>query len=387
MSAHGISQIDDFLRRQIDDGQMVGGSVLVSRRGAVVYFNQFGWMDAEARKPMRPDTIVRIYSMSKPITSMAALILLDEGKIGLDDPVEKFLPELANRSIFDPAGNRPAKSRLTVRHLLLHTSGFVYGNSQGSAIQRLYDQADLLDKDGTLQDLVAKLSCLPLAFDPGERWEYGLSTDVLGAVIERASGQTLNDFLRQRIFVPLKMADTGFEVRANKLDRFAECYERRDNQWVVHDAAATSRFAKPATMYSGGGGLVSTATDYWRFLMMIAGGGKAGATRLLAAKTVGMMTSNQLDKAFCRVVDPGQAFGFGFRILVEPLPSAEKHLLGEYGWFGRASTSFWTNPRDEISVVVLEQSLPFSDKTMVAVQRLVHEAIDRPEGPTVPPAE
>jgi CubicO group peptidase (beta-lactamase class C family) len=372
------------MRCRVDEGQMVGASVLVSRRKVIVYFKQFGLMDAEAKKPMQPDTIVRIYSMTKAITSAAALMLYDEGKIALDDPVDKFLPELAGRTVYDPAGNRAARTVLKIRHLLLHTSGLIYGNPEGSAVERQYENADLLNRDGTLQDFIDKLARLPLAFDPGTRWEYGLSTDVLGAVVERASGKTLDEFFRERIFAPLKMVDTAFEVPDGKLQRFATCYERRGDKWIVDDAPATSRYAKRATMYSGGGGLVSTASDYWRFLMMIAGGGKTGDTRLLTPKTADLMTHNQLNETTGWVA-PGQGYGFGFRVFVEPLPSADRHLLGEYGWFGRATTTYWTNPRDEITVVILEQTLPYDDRAWVAVHAIVRDAIDQPPEPKKTP--
>lgn len=373
MSTKRLSWIDEAMRRQIGEGQSVGASVLVSRRGRVVYFKQFGLMNAEAAKSMRPDTIVRIYSMTKAITSAAALILYEEGMIALDDPVEKYLPELSARTVYHPEGERPAKTVMTVRHLLLHTSGLIYGKTGGSAIEQQYEDADLLNKDGTLQDLLDKLARLPLAFDPGTEWRYGVSTDVLGAVIERASGQTLAKFFRERIFERLKMVDTGFEVPSSKLDRFAALYERRGEKWHLDDAPTKSRYARPATMFSGGGGLVSTAPDYWRFLMMIAGGGEADGQRLLESKTVDLMTQNQLDGG---LADFTQGYGLGFRVLVEPIPSADKHLLGEYSWFGRANTYFWTHPREDLSVIVLEQSLPFTDQPLVVVHSLVYKAIE-----------
>ncbi len=318
--------------------------------------------------------------MTKPITSAAVLMLYEEGKLALDDPVEKFLPELADRTVYERSGNRPAKSVMTVRHLLLHTSGLIYGRPDGSPIEQQYDEARLLDKDGTLQDMIDKLAGLPLAFDPGTRWEYGVSADVLGAVVERASGQTLEAFFRERIFAPLKMHDTGFEVPPDKLARFAACYERRGGKWVVEDAPATSRYARQATMYSGGGGLVSTAPDYWRFLMMLAGGGTLDGKRLLKAKTVELMTHDQLRPGRDRPSGAEQGFGFGCRVFAEPLAPEDRHLAGEYGWFGRASTSFWTQPREELTVVALEQTLPYDDRTWVAVHEIAYAAIGGGDG-------
>jgi CubicO group peptidase (beta-lactamase class C family) len=377
MSAEKLAAIDEAMQRRIEDGELVGGSVLVSRRGQVVYFKSFGLMDAEAKKPWRADTIARIYSMTKAITSAAVLMLVDDGKVAVDDPVAKFLPELAGRTVYDREENRPAKTTMTVRDLLRHTSGFIYGNPEGDDLAKQYEAADLFSKDkaGLLSDFVGKLSKLPLKFDPGTDWHYGVSTDVAGAVVERASGKTLDEFFRERIFEPLGMVDTGFEVPPEKLERFAVCYERKDNAWVVEDNPATSRYAKKATLYSGGGGLASTAADYWRFLMMIAGGGESGGVRLMKPETVALMTHNQLDDQTGWMDEPGQGFGLGFRVVVEPIAEEDRRLLGEYGWAGRASTHYWTNPRDQITVVTLEQTLPYSDKAYVTVQPLAYDAI------------
>lgn len=375
MSSEKLAEIERVMQGRVANGEIYGGSVLVSRRGKVVYFVQYGMMDAAAEKPWQADTIARIYSMTKGITTAAALMLVDEGKLALDDPVEKYLPEFADRTVYDPAGNRPAKSPMTVQQLMLHTSGLVYGNAEGSPIEKQYAVIDALDYQGTLQDLIDKLAGLPLAFDPGTDWHYGLSTDVLGAVVERASGQLLDEFLAERIFAPLGMVDTAFQVPPEKLDRLAVCYETKDDELIVEDEPATSRFGRPATFHSGGGGLVSTAADYWRFLQMIAEGGKAGGKQLLEPETVALMTHNQLDDTSGWVADPGSGFGLGFRVTCEPIPDEDRHLLGEYGWGGRASTHYWTHPGEEITVVTLEQTVPYTDKTFVAVHPLVYAAI------------
>ncbi len=377
MSSTQLSKIDGMLCHRVSKGELLGASVLVSRRGRVVYFKQFGLMDVESGKEFRQDTIVRIYSMTKAVTSAAALMLHDQGKISLDDPVERYLPELADRTVYDSAGLRPAKTVMTIRHLLLHTSGLIYGRADGSELERRYARADLLDKEGTLQDLIRKLAKLPLAFDPGADREYGVSTDVLGAVVEKASGQSLAEFFCERIFQPLDMVDTGFEVPPAKLNRFAALYERRNGKWRLDDAPAKSRFARPATLYSGGGGLVSTAPDYWRFLMMIAGGGEAGGKRLLDLKTVEFMTRNQLDH---RESGNSDGHSFGFRVVVAPTPSSESRQMGEYWWFGRASTHCWTNPREGFTAIILEQrtpsdDLPF-DTTFAVVHPLIYGAIE-----------
>lgn len=236
---------------------------------------------------------------------------------------------------------------------------------------------DLLNKDGSLQDIIDRLAQLPLAFDPGSAWEDGLSTDVLGAVIERASGQTLVDFFRDRIFVPLGMVDTGFEVPTSKLDRFSVLYERRNDKWHPLDKPFSSRYSQPATAYSGGGGLVSTAPDYWRFLRMVASQGEVDGKRLLSARAIDLMTHNQLNE---NIPGTSHGFGLGFRVLIEPIPSKEKRLLGEYGWFGRACTHYWTNPQEELTTIILEQRIPSADRLFdmnyAAIHSLVYEAIE-----------
>lgn len=375
MSSQKLAKISEVMQQRVEDGEIVGGSVLVARRGKVVFFEQFGHMDAEAQKPWQADTIVRIYSMTKSITTAAALMLVEEGKLALDDPVEKYLPELADRTVYDEAGNQPAKSAMTIQQLMTHTSGLIYGNPEGSPVERLYAEEDLLDRNGTLQDVIDKLSGLPLIFDPGTDWHYGTSTDVLGAVVERVSGKPLDAFLSERIFEPLGMVDTAFQVPPEKLDRFAVCYEQKGGKWTVEDDPATSRYARPATFLSGGGGLVSTASDYWRFFNMIAAGGEAGGKRFLKQETVALMTQNQLDDKTGWTDDPGAGFGLGFRVVCEPIPAEDRRLLGEYGWGGMASTQYWANPREEFTVVTLEQSLPYRDSTFVVVNPLVYDAI------------
>ncbi|QEG37830.1 serine hydrolase domain-containing protein [Bythopirellula goksoeyrii] len=375
MSSQKLAKISEVMQQRVEDGEIVGGSVLVARRGKVVFFEQFGHMDAEAQKPWQADTIVRIYSMTKSITTAAALMLVEEGKLALDDPVEKYLPELADRTVYDEAGNQPAKSAMTIQQLMTHTSGLIYGNPEGSPVERLYAEEDLLDRNGTLQDVIDKLSGLPLIFDPGTDWHYGTSTDVLGAVVERVSGKPLDAFLSERIFEPLGMVDTAFQVPPEKLDRFAVCYEQKEGKWTVEDDPATSRYARPATFLSGGGGLVSTASDYWRFFNMIAAGGEAGGKRFLKPETVALMTHNQLDDKTGWADDPGAGFGLGFRVVCKPIPAEDRRLLGEYGWGGMASTQYWANPREEFTVVTLEQSLPYRDSTFVVANPLVYDAI------------
>lgn len=371
MDADRLGQIDEIINRRVKNRESIGVSVLISKRDSVVYFKQFGHRDAESMRPMEQDTIFRIYSMTKAITSAAILVLHDDGKLSLDDPLDKHLPELADRTIFAPKGNRRATSQPKLRHLLSHTAGYTYGRKDGTAIQRKYFDADLLDRDCERHDWIDKVSRLPLVSDPGTQWEYGISTDILGAVIERVSGNTLADFLQARIFGPLQMTDTGFHVPANKLHRFAACYERKSDDWTLQDSPTKSRYSGRAKFQSGGGGLVSTASDYWKFLAMIRRGGEFRGVRVLREESVRLMTENQLDFK----TDWTSGWGYGFRVIVEPVPSAESHLLSECISAGRASTTSCINRRENLTVIVLEQVIPYTDQNFVDVHKLAYDAI------------
>jgi CubicO group peptidase (beta-lactamase class C family) len=250
---------------------------MIAKNGKIAHFEPYGMMDREAGKPMRRDTIFRIYSMTKPIVSAAALILVEEGKLGLDDPVEKHVPELKNLKVRDGKELRKASRSPTVEDLMLHTAGFIYGFG-GSALDKEYQKKKPLEAKG-LNDMAARLAGLPLAFDPGTDWIYSLSIDILGLVIERASGRKLDRFLEERIFKPLDMRDTRFHVPPESVDRFAANYRRGKKGLEVIDAPGKSRYLKPPGMLSGGGGLVGTARDYMRFLMMIEAGGQLQGKR------------------------------------------------------------------------------------------------------------
>jgi CubicO group peptidase (beta-lactamase class C family) len=343
---------------------------------------------------MKTDTIFRIYSMTKPITTVAAMILYEEGKLQLDDPVSKYLPQLKGLRVHSGTGDETveAKREITIRDLMRHTSGFTYGAYGESPVDKLYRQKRVLDRNGTLEDLVAKLSKIPLQYQPGTRFNYSVSTDVLGRVVEVVSGKPLDVFFAERIFKPLDMVDTGFYVPADKISRFAANYgpEEKGGLKVIDDPEK-SPYAKPTRFFSGGGGLVSTARDYLRFCQMLLGGGQFQGTRLLKPQTVAMMTQNQVPpESFPLTMPggmkvPGLGFGLGFGVWMAHNPLDPAGAIGEYFWGGAASTNFAISPANQTVVMSLTQFMPLKNKLSDAFRRGVNSAI-APNGRVRPAA-
>jgi CubicO group peptidase (beta-lactamase class C family) len=382
LDADKIQQVHDAVQALIDKKEMAGAVVAVARRGKVVMFEALGESEAGSGKAMKPDAIVRIYSMTKPITTVAAMILVDEGKIGLDDPVSKYLPEFKDRRVHTGKGEEtvPAKREITIRDLMRHTSGLTYGVFGNSGVDQLYKNAGVLAPGDTLQDMVTKLGKLPLMYEPGTRWNYSVSTDVLGRVVEVVSGKPLDEFFAERIFKPLDMKDSGFFVPEDKLDRFAASHGLdKEKKLTATETAARSRYRTRPKMLSGGGGCVSTARDYLRFCQMLLGGGELDGVRLLKKETVAEMTKNQLGEEAMKAKNGGNAevgdgFGLGFGVRVGKDDAAAGKAVGEYYWGGAASTHFWISPRQELAVVALEQFQPNRPKLAQAIKPLIYQA-------------
>jgi len=385
LSAEKLTETRVALQKLIEEERIAGGIVVVARRGKVAQFETCGLMDIEDKMPMKRDTIFRIYSMSKPITTVAAMILFEEGKIKLDDPVSEYIPHFkGSKVVTDPDSEHittvPAKREITIRDLMRHTSGLTYGVFGNTNVDKLYRRnIQLSENETTLENMTKKLARIPLLYQPGTKWHYSVSTDVLGRVVEAASDQNLDTFFTKRIFEPLGMKDTAFYVPAGKIDRFATNYGP-DPQGGLRpiDEPETTRYAKKPTFLSGGGGLVSTASDYMRFCLMLLNNGKLGDTRLLKGRTVRMMTRNQLPKGAYPIGSGrrvGTGFGLGFSVRVEKNREAPASRIGEYGWGGMASTHFWISPRDEIAVVVLTQHIPYSSRAENAIKPVVYDAI------------
>lgn len=392
LSAEKLQEARAAMQKLVDDKRIAGGVFAVARRGKVVQFETCGMMDIESGKPMRRDTIFRFYSMSKPITSVAAMILYEQGKIELDDPVSKYIPEFKELKVAaDPDAEEitevPARREMSVRDLMRHTSGLTYGVFGNTAVDKLYRKTIQLSGQGdNLEEMAKKLASIPLLYQPGTKWHYGFSTDVLGRVVEVASCQSLDKFFAERIFEPLGMVDTAFYVPSEKIDRFATNYGPNPQGGLQPiDIPKTSRYTEMPTLFSGGGGLVSTASDYMRFCLMLLNKGEFGGKRLLKAETVEMMTKNQLPEQAYPIGNgdrAGVGFGLGFSVRVESSNGDSSSRLGEYGWGGMASTHFWISPNDEIAVVALTQHIPYLGQAENALKPIIYEAIsDNNQGP------
>ena len=383
MSADKLKKVGAAMDELVTRKRIAGGVVMIARRGKIVLFEAYGKRDLEAKLPMEKDTIFRIYSMTKSIVTAAALMLHDEGKLNLNDPVSKFIPELKTVQVLDSSGLGDAKQEMTIADLMRHTSGYGYGWEGNTRYNKAFRQVNPLDTAVTLEKMASKLDRLPLLFEPGTDWTYGISIDVLGRVVEVASGQSLLEFLSNRIFIPLKMHDTDFHVPPSKIKRFANNYNSDGNgSLTLADDAKSSRYRFQPSFQGGGGGLVSTARDYMRFLLMIQADGEFQGKRYLNPETVALMKTNQVPKSvgwikFGKEVRKGVGFGFGFSVRVEMSDWDSDGRIGEYGWGGMASTHYWTSPKDDLTVITLEQILPYSFMTEFKLKGLIYDALER----------
>lgn len=373
LSAERLGRLEHVMKAHVDEGRLAGTTTLIARRGKIAYLDSYGLADIERGKSMEKDTIVRIYSMTKPVTSVAAMLLYEEGHFQLSDPVSKFLPELKDLRVYesgegDAIKTRPAAREMTIRDLLSHTSGLSHGMLSTGPIADAYKlhgvSPGIRGQNGskTLAEMVKRLTRVPLANDPGAEWRYGVSTDVLGRLVEVISGKPLDVFFEERIFRPLKMTDSGFSVPKGKRKRFAVNYgPSADGKTVVYDDSKTSRYRKRPTFFAGGAGLVSTAEDYWRFCQMLLNGGELDGVRLLSPKTVELMTTDHLPDDWPDIGPyPGSGFGLGFAVTRNVARSWTLGSVGNYGWGGFASTWFWIDPKEELIVVFMTQLLPAS---------------------------
>jgi CubicO group peptidase (beta-lactamase class C family) len=385
LDAEALRGIDGAVEKLVEREQIAGAVVAVLRRGRVVHLSAHGQRDRERRLPMQRDTIFRIYSMSKPVTSVAAMMLVEEGKLSLDDPVAKHLPELAALKVYTAGDDGSVKlveaeRQITIRDLLRHTAGFTYGFLERSPVDTVYLLRNVLSRDIELKTMVEKLARIPLKHQPGTRFEYSVATDVLARVVEVVAERPFDEFLAERIFRPLDMRDTGFFVPAEDLDRFAVNYTLGDDGRLAlrEDSHDSPYLAKPKLL-SGGGGLVSTARDYARFCQMLLGEGQLDDARLLKAETVRMMTSNQLPEAAVPIKlgepRPGVGFGLGFGVRVAASDQDPASPVGEYRWGGAASTHFWISPRRELAVIALQQQMPFTPLLEQTIKPIVYGAI------------
>jgi len=363
-----LARIPRFLQSQVDQGHLPGALTLIWRRGDVAHSSMVGQMDMGRATPMRADGIFRLYSMTKPVTAVALLMLMEEGRIALDDPVARFIPGFANLKLAD--GSAP-KRAMTVLDLLRHTAGFTYGFHNRTPIDAQYRRMRLaeFDTEGGLAAMIAQLQTLPLEYSPGEAWIYSVAIDVVGYLVERVSGQSYAAFVREKILAPLKMVDTDFQIAASKRERFAACYVLKDGKLDLFDDPQNSPWFAPPKLESGGGGLAGTADDYLRFCRMLLNKGELDGARLLSPKTVQLMTANHLPglqeiadlspaaDAFNESGYRGIGFGLGVAVTLDPARVGIPGTPGEFAWGGMASTAFFVDPKEDMAVVFMTQAI------------------------------
>ncbi len=391
-SGQRLSRVDRLLERYVEGGHLAGALGLIYRKGEVAYNSASGQRDLETGQPMTEDTIFRIYSMTKPITAVAALMLFEDGHFLLDDPLATYLPEFEDVQVCtgDLENLVPPNRPITIKDTFMHTAGLSYGWGEDSPVENLYRQTFSNREPVDLDAFVRKLAALPLLYHPGERWRYSYATDVLGRLVEVIAGKTLGEFFQEEIFKPLAMKDTGFHVPADSLDRFAACYSppggfnfgndlaSRANRRPGHgddektpvqppiklyDAPHNSNYTKPPVFLSGGGGLVSTLGDYLSFTQMLLNDGILDGKRLLGRKTVELMRANHLPAELVPIAIgndglAGNGFGLGVSVLVDPPASSAPGSVGAYGWGGLATTHFWIDPEEDMVGLFMTQFVP-----------------------------
>jgi|TARA_A100001011_G_scaffold114660_1_gene121313 CubicO group peptidase (beta-lactamase class C family) len=386
LDSNKLKSMDLFFKdKYLNTGKLAGIQTLISRKGKIVHFNSIGKSDVEKSKNIKSDTIFRIYSMTKPITSVALMQLHEQGLFQLADPVGKFLPEFKNSKVFLQGSfpnflTTPAKRDMTVRDLLSHTSGLTYGFHYQTNIDHAYrkvwagskeEESDFNMPPMDLKTFSETIAKIPLEFSPGDRWNYSVSTDICGRLIEVLSGLSLQEYFKKYIFKPLEMIDTDFYVPANKLSRFAACYERTPKTYLkLNDSSdKSSSYSKMPLFQSGGGGLVSTSSDYHNFCFMLLNGGKFKNNRILSRKTIELMTLNHLPEnkdmisfgsegSFSEVRYKGVGFGLGFGVNIDVPETQNSGSIGSFNWGGAASTFFWIDPKEDLICIMMTQLMP-----------------------------
>lgn len=388
MSAERLQRVSALMQRYVDEGKVAGAVTLVARHGQVVHHEAVGVADLDLGSPMREDTLFRIYSMSKPVAAVATMILYEEGKLQLSDPIAKFLPELAELEVLEEDGSRVAAQPITVHHVLTHTAGFSYGFLPRDPVDVLYRESNWSESEN-IDEFIERLATLPLKFQPGTRWHYSVANDVLGAIVERASGQRFDRFLEERLFRPLGMHDTFFEIPADKRHRLGtnHAYDREEGRLTVLPTPNYPRW-QDTTFFSGGAGLISTAADYARFAEMLRNGGALGDVRILSPKTVELMTMDHLPAAVAASGSgenpgltgvgggrTGSGFGLGFGVITDVPATQMVGSVGEFSWGGAAGTVFWVDPVEDLVVVGMVQLMQAPWPLRSELKALTYQAL------------
>jgi len=384
MSSERLQRVTPALQSYVDKGLIPGAVSMIARRGKVVRFDSLGYLDPDAKNPMEKDTVFRIASMTKPIVSLALMMLYEEGKFQLNDPLAKFLPEFSSMQVKvdDGKGGEKivsAKRKINIRHILTHTAGFPYELGEKGCDEYM-DIARPFDRSGVLGDFVARLANVPLNNEPGKVWEYSRATCIVGHLIEVISGQSLKEFLQERIFSPLEMTDTHFFLPLEKQPRFAASYKPDQNKQIKVDDTNTEKsffLDQSSEFYIGSGGLLSTAMDYFKFAEMLRQGGQLGSTRLVSRTTLALMLQNHTGNKNITLMGPGYGFGLGFSVLMDPAAAHTIVGKGTYSWGGMYCTHWWNDPTEQLFGMVLTQVRPFdhisirADMQVLAAQAII----------------
>ena len=379
-----LDRVTQAMQNLVDEGRLAGVITLAARDNKIFHFESVGQRDIGANLPMTPDTIFRIYSMSKPITGVALMILFEEGKFKLSDPVEKYLPEFANQTVYvgEDANGQVLTERadhpMTIRELMNHTAGFAYSSfANDSPVDAMYSAVNMFDPNSSLQDMGRKLSQIPLLYQPGTRWHYSLAVDVQGYLVEALSGQRFGDFLEDRLFGPLGMDDSAFYVPEDKRDRFSQVYVYGPNGELIAEEAFDGiiHYLEDQKLQAGGWGMVSTAMDYLRFAQMLQNRGVLDGVRILSPTTIKLMRTDQLPEGVTELIGrPGNSFGLDFAIVEDPV-EAESYSKGEYYWGGAAGTWFWIDPVENVTFVGMIQQFSGAGHTVPEVRGISRRAL------------
>ena len=373
-----LERLTAIMARQVEEKKAPGVSMLIARHGRIAYRQSVGAL-RPGGPPMSDDAIFRIYSMTKPVVSVAAMMLLEEGRLLITDPVSKYVPAFANAGVGVANGDKldlaPLKRPITVQDLMRHTSGLTYGFTGASPVQKLVKVANVADSDRTSAENVEAMAALPLMHQPGEVWEYSLSTDVLGRIVEIIEGASLGEVLQERLFGPLHMVDTAFYTPESKLSRRADPFSF---DFMIAAGADARASTSPPKFESGGGGLLSTLADYTRFAAMLSFGGAIDGVRILSPRTLAFMASDHLDAGVRKdhyLLWPGHGFGLGFAVRTDPGKAPTAGSVGEFFWGGMMGTAFWVSPRDSLFAVIMVQTPEYREYFRMLFRNLVTAAI------------
>ena len=393
-----IKELGNFLKNSYVPNNIPGFSVLVNQDSKEIYYSESGLIDVNRKRKINRDSIFRIYSMTKPITSISIMMLLEQGLININDDVEKFIPEWENLSVYQSGSfenliTEPPKRKMKVKDLLMHRSGLTYDFEETSFVQKIYLKEEIKiarSKEKLSADqYIKKLADIPLAFSPGEHFNYSISTDILGFIIERITGKSLEDYFKEKIFDPLGMKDTFFQIPKNKISRLANCYiyDQTNDRYIVEDDFEKSSYIEKPSCYSGGGGLLSTIDDYMKFCELLQNKGTLNDVNIIGSRTASFMMSNHLEKdidlydiakgKWGANIGKGVGFSLGGSIVIDPIKNMSLRSKDEFSWGGAASTLFWVDPREKISFVFMTQMLgnPLSQNLREDLRTLVYQAL------------